>query len=80
MNGPFGRLFKLFWKNYLDKTGDDEIFKVIQPFYAWRSLVLASPLWYPNLPLVARRKILRFAAKVLNAREFKLESVEDYLK
>jgi hypothetical protein len=80
MDGPFGRLFKLFWKNYLDKTGDGEILKVIQPFYAWRSLVLASPLWYPNLPLIARKKILRFAARVLNAREFNLESVEDYLK
>ena len=80
MNGPFGRLFTLFWKNYLDKTGDDEILKVIQPFYAWRSLVLASPLWYPNLPLIARKKMLRFAAKVLEAREFEVESVKYYLK
>jgi hypothetical protein len=80
MNGPFGRLFILFWKNYLDKTGDDEILKVIQPFYAWRSLVVASPLWYPNLPLFVRKKILRFATRVLEAREFEVESVESYLK
>ena len=80
MNGPFGRLFILFWKNYLDKTGDEEILKVIQPFYAWRSLVLGSPLWYPNLPPIARKKILRFGAKVLKAREFEVESVKEYLK
>jgi hypothetical protein len=80
MNGPFGRLFTLFWKNYLDKTGDDEILKVIQPFYSWRSLVLASPLWYPNLPPIARKKMLRFAASVLRTREFEFESVKSYLK
>jgi hypothetical protein len=80
MNGPYGRLFILFWKNYLDKTGDDEILKVIQPFYAWRSLVIASPLWYPSLSSRVRRKIFRFARKVLEAKEFEFESVETYLK
>lgn len=80
MNGPFARLFTLFWKNYLDKTGDDEVLKVIQPFYAWRSLVIASPLWYPSLPLAVRKKVFRFAVNVLNTREFKLESIKYYLK
>jgi len=37
-------------------------------------------LWYPNLPLVARKKILRFAARVINAREFNPESTGEYLK
>jgi hypothetical protein len=80
MDGPFGRLFVLFWKNYLDKTGDDEILKVIQPFYAWRSFVIASPLWYPDLALPVRKKIFRFADRVLKAKEFEFESVESYLK
>lgn len=80
MDGPFGRLFVLFWKNYLDKTGDDEILKVIQPFYAWRSFVIASPLWYPDLALQVRKKIFRFADRVLKAKEFEFESVESYLK
>ena len=80
MNGPFGRLFALFWKNYLDRTGDDEILKTVQPFYAWRSLVLASPVWYPNLSVDVRKKILRFAEKILSCKEFEFESVESYLK
>jgi len=80
MNGPFGRLFILFWKNYLDKTGDDEILTVIQPFYAWRSLVIASPIWYPNLALPVRKKIFRFADKVLRAKEFEFERAETYFK
>jgi hypothetical protein len=77
---PFLRLFLFFWKNYLDRTGDEEILSVIQPFYGWRSLVIASPLWYPNLSLDVRRKILRFATKVLKAKKFNFEDVGAYLK
>jgi len=80
MDGPFDRLFVLFWKNYLDSTGDDEILKTVQPFYAWRSIVLASPLWYPNLSLNVRKKLLCFAGRVLDSKEFRFESVESYLK
>ena len=78
IGGAFERLFLLFWRNYLDKTGDDEILRVVQPFYAWRSLVIASPLWYPKLSLPVRKKILKFAAKVLKAKEFEVESVDSY--
>jgi hypothetical protein len=80
MTGPFERLFLLFWRNYLDKTGDEDIVTVVQPFYAWRSLVLASQLWYPHLPINVREKILRFASKVLDAKKFDFEIVESYLK
>jgi len=80
MEGPFERLFLLFWRNYLDRTADEEILCVIQPFYAWRSLVLASPLWYPNLPMDVRWKILDFAIKVLKAKEFDIDDVDSYFK
>ena len=79
ITGPFKSLFLLFWRNYLNKTGDREILKVIQPFYAWRSLVLASPLWYPQLPTKIRKKILRFAIRVLDSENFDPENVESYL-
>ena len=77
---PFLRLFLLFWRNYLDKTCDEEVLTVLQPFYAWRSLVIASPLWYPNLPLKARAMIFRFASKVLKAKKFDFEDAQSYLK
>jgi len=79
MSGPFKKLFLLFWTNYLDRSGDDEILSVVQPFYAWRSLVVASPLWYPNLSVDVRKKIFRFARKVLKAKKFEYEYVESYL-
>ncbi len=78
--GPFERLFLLFWRNYLDKTRDNEILNVVQPFYAWRSLVLASPLWYPNLSVDVRQKIFRFANKLLKSKSFDFEDVEPYFK
>ncbi len=77
---PFLDLFLLFWRNYIDRTCDDEIKEVIQPFYAWRSLVIASPLWYPNLSLDVRMKIFRFATKMLKTKKFEYEDVESYLK
>ncbi len=80
MTGPFERLFLLFWRNYLDKTCDEEILNVVQPFYAWRSLALASPLWYPNLSTKVRMQILRFATKVLKTKKFDFESLESYLR
>jgi len=64
VEGPFESLFLLFWRNYLDETGDEEVLSVVQPFYAWRSLVGASPVWYPNLP----------------AKRFDFENVESYLE
>ncbi|MFQ6086787.1 MAG: aminoglycoside phosphotransferase family protein, partial [Candidatus Bathyarchaeia archaeon] len=63
--GPFEELFRLFWNNYLDKTEDEEMLTVIQPFYAWRGLVVASPIWYPNLPLDVRKKLFNLIKNVL---------------
>lgn len=49
----------------MDKTGDEGILTVIQPFYAWRGLVIASPIWYPNLTKQTRTKIFNFIRNVL---------------
>jgi len=80
LDGPFEELFGSFWENYLDKTGDKEILEVVQPFYAWRGLVIASPIWYPNLPLELRTKLLNFIKGVLEAERFVLEDVNSYVQ
>lgn len=76
----FEMLFNLFWKNYLDKTGDEEILSVIQPFFAWRALVVASPVWYPNLPEHVRIKLFNFIRNVLETEELNLKNVNSYFK
>jgi hypothetical protein len=78
--GVFDRLFRLFWENYLLKTGDWEILEVVQPFYAWRGLVVASPIWYPNLSLDVRVKLLNFARNILQYEKFDLNAVNSLLR
>ncbi|MEM1565663.1 MAG: aminoglycoside phosphotransferase family protein [Candidatus Bathyarchaeia archaeon] len=78
--GVFERLFKLFWENYLLKTNDWEILEVVQPFYAWRGLVVASPIWYPNLSLDVRIRLLNFVRNVLRTEKFDLDAVNAYMQ
>jgi hypothetical protein len=79
LTGVFERLFKLFWENYLDKTGDSEILEVVQPFYAWRGLIAASPIWYPKLDKEVRAKLLSFVKNVLGSEKLDLKNVNSYL-
>ena len=78
--GSFERLFDLFWRNYLDKTGDEEVLSVVQPFYAWRGLVVASPVWYPNLSLDVRRKLFNFIRRILEAEKLELKEINSYFR
>jgi len=80
LEGPFRELFHIFWETYLNETADEEMFRVIQPFYAWRGLVIASPIWYPTLPLNVRVKLFNFIRNVLEVEEFNPEEVNSYLK
>ena len=80
LKGPFKELFSLFWENYLDKTGDEEILEVVQPFFAWRGLVIASPVWYPNLPLDVRVKLFSFTKNVLEIERFDFGEIDSYIK
>ena len=77
---PFQRLWKAFFDRYLDATGDMELLEVIQPFYTWRALVIASPIWYPNLSLGVRRSLLNFARNVLETTPFDPENIEPLLQ
>lgn len=77
--GPFEQLYALFMKNYLDRTGDDELLEVIQPFYAWRSLVVASPVWYPTLSGEIRTKLFNFIRGIIESDRFDVKAVNRYL-
>ncbi|MEA2075833.1 MAG: phosphotransferase [Euryarchaeota archaeon] len=76
----FKRLYDLFFDVYLEKTGDYELLEVIQPFYAFRGLVVASPVWYPNISLDTRRKLFNFIKNVLDAETFDYKNVDRYLE
>ncbi len=80
LEGAFERLYSLFWERYLRCSCDKEIFKVIQPFLAWRGLVLGNPLWYPALPCDVRKKIFNFIKNVLMTDEFEPARANEYLE
>jgi tRNA A-37 threonylcarbamoyl transferase component Bud32 len=79
LNGPFERLFMTFWDNYLSRTNDREMLEVAAPFFAWRGLVIASPVWYPHLPDGVRRTMFNFIQNVLSADRFDPGDANRYL-
>ncbi len=80
LEGDFEKLFQGFWEKYLAATGDREMPEVLAPFYAWRGLVIAHPVWYPHLSTGVRRAIFHFIENVLAAERFEPRDVNRYLQ
>ncbi len=78
LEGPFEKMFLNFWRRYVEKTGDREVLDVAAPFFAFRGLVMASPLWYPDLPDHVRRKLLTFVLAVLESGSFDPAKMNSY--
>jgi hypothetical protein len=78
LEGPFEVLFRDFWRRYLDATGDGEILEVAAPFFAFRGLVMAHPVWYPALDEGVRRKLLNFSMAVLGQDRFEPDKANEY--
>jgi hypothetical protein len=80
LKGVFRELYSLFWNTYFDLTRDTQIIRVIQPFIAWRGLVLCNTTWYPKLPVETRERIMRLIENVLSTETFDHEKVDDYIE
>lgn len=80
LTGEFKQLYDRFMENYLVKTGDFDILKYIQPFYAFRALVMASPIWYPYLEPNVRIRLFNFIDNVLAEDELDYKDVNKYLE
>lgn len=78
LEGGFETMFKRFWSRYLEKSGDSEMLEVSAPFFAFRGLVMAHPVWYPNLIEDTRDKLFNFVEAVLNAETFQPNEVNRY--
>lgn len=80
LRGVFQVLFDIFWEDYLKHTQDVELGFVIQPFYAWRALVLAHPVWYPNLRDETREQLFTFIENILAEDWFDPQEINHYLE
>ncbi len=78
LKGALEVVFRSFWDTYLVRSRDREVLDATAPFFAFRGLVLASPLWYPNLTTTVRRKIFRFIENVLAVPRFDPADVNRY--
>ncbi|MCC6622099.1 MAG: phosphotransferase [Deltaproteobacteria bacterium] len=68
--GPMRALWDAFWETYLEASGDRELLSVVAPFFAWRALVVASPVWYPHIADEVRVTLLDFATRLLAGEPF----------
>jgi aminoglycoside phosphotransferase (APT) family kinase protein len=80
LEGPFKELHDRFWEFYLALQPDGELASAIQPWFAWRALVLASPIWYPTISEGVRRKLLAFARQVMSKDRYNYQQVNQYLE
>jgi hypothetical protein len=78
LDGNFESLFHRFWDRYLSKAGDTELLRVAAPFFAFRGLVMAHPIWYPNLTNDVRQKLFNFIQAVLGQERFDPSEVNRY--
>ncbi len=78
LEGAFETLFLRFWQRYLENSGDREMLTVAAPFFAFRGLVMASPLWYPALADVVRERMLAFVVRVLESDRFDPQQANSY--
>jgi hypothetical protein len=78
LDGNFESLFLRFWERYLAKTGDQEMLDVVAPFFVFRGLVMAHPVWYPGLAPDVRQKLFNFIVAVLKRNRFDLRQVNSY--
>ncbi|MCJ7443479.1 MAG: aminoglycoside phosphotransferase family protein [Methanotrichaceae archaeon] len=79
LTGGLKDLFELFFDNYLEKTGDEELLEVVAPFFAFRTVVVASPTWYPLLSIETRRALFNFLENVLKEERFDYRNVNSYI-
>ena len=79
-SGAYRDIWNRFWATYLDGQPDPELLAIAPLFFAWRALVLASPLWYPDVDRGLRDLILQFAERLLEGVPFVPERVDEVLR
>ena len=72
----FAPLWRTFWRTYFEARTDDGLLEVAAPYLAWRLLVVANPLWYPNVSADVRSTLLGIAEHVLRAPRMDLDGIE----
>jgi hypothetical protein len=78
--GPFEELWRLFFEQYLEEAQDQGLFEVLQPFFAFRILVIANPRFYPEDSVEIKRKLIDLGRLVLELQVFEVERIHDLIE
>lgn len=79
VRGAYREGFRLFFEEYERLSADKELCEVAAPFFAFRSVVVANPVFYPELSAEGRMKMLAFARNVLSTDCFDVYRANEYL-
>lgn len=79
-DGALRLLWDDFWSTYLEASGDRQLLDIVAPFFTWRALVVASPVWYPEVAEEVRDQVLRFVERLLEGERFDPVRVEELLR
>ena len=79
LRSPFIDAFRLFFTDYLRRTGDRELLALCGLFFAFRGAVVANPVFYPEVTGEQRKLIFLFVKNVLEDTRFDFENVDRYL-
>lgn len=79
LRGVYQECLTLFFDEYIRLTGDKEIVEVVAPFFAFRGVVVANPVFYPELTPGHRNILFRFVQNVLDAERFEYRKGNEYL-
>jgi hypothetical protein len=87
--GALRALWDRFWTTWADAAEDaapedvapedTALYAVVAPYFAWRGLVVASPVWYPRVDDATRDRLLRFVERLLEGAPFHPRRVDDLL-
>ncbi|MGA2192048.1 MAG: phosphotransferase [Nitrospirota bacterium] len=80
MAGPYAEALEMFYREYIEETGDRAVTGVAAPFYAFRGAVVANPLFYPDVTDEVRARIMAFMHGVLRAEAFEPSRINSYIK
>ena len=73
VKGVYLEGLELFFNEYIRLTGDNELFEVLAPFYAFRGVVVANPVFYPDIKPETRDRIFRLIRKILMQDRFEID-------
>lgn len=78
-DGALRQLWEGFWASYLAQRHDEQLLQVVAPFFTWRLLVVASPVWYPDVADEVRERLLRLSERLLAGWRFSPHDIDEAL-